>query len=166
MVDEDLSTSLQQHHSHILKVGNTLERDIKRLFSPLLASTHSRELEAALSRLKRTATMHLLLPLAQLDSARLDIQHFMNLHLHQICGQKESQELIKALVERLSNLQSQVFQMVKSSKMSDPKVALRVMATLSVVQPLVVNYHCGVLEGVAGRLGLVPLGVQQPPCSA
>ena len=33
-------------------------------------------------------------------------------------------------------------------------------------QPLEANFFPGILEGVAGRLGLVPPGVPNPPTSA
>ena len=39
------------------------------------------------------------------------------------------------------------------------------MITLLGTQPLVVNYHSGVLDGVAGRLGLTPPGTMEFTCS-
>ena len=45
---------------------------------------------------------------------------------------------------------------MRSSKLSDPEVANRDMIALLGTQPLVVNYHSGVLDGDAGRLGLTP----------
>ena len=45
-------------------------------------------------------------------------------------------------------------------------MAIRVPVALVGTQPLVVNYHSGVLEGVARRLGLLPPGVTNPPNTA
>ena len=73
-----------------------------------------------------------------------------------MCAHKESKVLIEALTEHLTNLQSQMWWLVRDSKLSDPEVANRVMIALLGTQPLVVNYHSGVLDGVAGRLGLTP----------
>ena len=53
-----------------------------------------------------------------------------------------------------------------SNKFSDAEVAIRVLVGLIGTQPLVVNYHSGVLEGVTGRLGLALPGVKNPPSSA
>ena len=50
---------------------------------------------------------------------------------------------------------------MRSSKLSDPKVATQVMIALLGTQPLVVNYHRGVLDGVAGRLGLTLPGMTE-----
>ena len=64
-------------------------------------------------------------------------------------------------MERLTNLQSQTWRLARSSKLSDPEVATRVMIALLGTQPLVVNYHSGVQDGVAGRLGLTPPGTKK-----
>ena len=96
--------------------------------------------------------MNVLLPLLQLDSARGDIAQFLSSHLEEVCAQEESKILIEALTECVTNLQSQMWRLVRSSKLSDPEVMIALLGT----QPLVVNYHSGVLDGVVGRLGLTP----------
>ena len=105
--------------------------------------------------------MNLLLPLLHLDSARSDIARFIISRLEEVCVKEESKVLIEALTECLTNLQSQTWRLVRSSKLSDPEVATRVMIALLGTQPLVVNYHSGVLDGVAGRLGLTPPGMME-----
>ena len=109
--------------------------------------------------------MNLLLPLLHLDSARSDIPRFINSHLEEVCAREESKVLIEALTECLTNLQSQTWRLVRSSKLSDPEVATRVMIALLGTQPLVVNYHSGVLDGVVGRLGLTSPGMTEFTCS-
>ena len=74
--------------------------------------------------------------------------------------------LLEAVVERLTNLQSSIWRLATSNKFSDAEVAIRVLVGLIGTQPLVVNFHSGVLEGVAGRLGLALPGVKNPPSSA
>ena len=118
-----------------------------------------------MERFKQTAAMNLLLPLLYLDSARSDIARFINSHLKEVCAKEESKVLIKALTESLTNLQSQTWRLVRSSKLSDPEVATRVMIVLLGTQPLVVNYNSGVLDGVAGRLRLTPPGTTEFTCS-
>ena len=127
---------------------------------PLLAK-HSDEITAEVERFKRTAAMNLLLPLLHLDLARSDIARFMNSHLEEVCAREESKVLIKALMECLTNLQSQTWRLVRSSKLSDPKMATQVMIALLGTQPLVVNCHSRVQDGIAGRLGLTPPGMTE-----
>ena len=109
--------------------------------------------------------MNVLLPLLHLDSARGDIAQFLNSCLKKVCAKEESKVLTEALTERLTNLQSQTWRLMMSSKLSDPEVANRVMIALLGIQPLVVNYHSGALDGVAGRLGLTPPGTKEPTLS-
>ena len=165
MVDEDLSISLQNHHGKILEANEVLEQDIKKLLCPFLAATHQRELEARLACFRRMASMNLLLPLALLDCAREDLKKFLDQCLDVLRSQEESQTLIGALVERLSNLQGHVWKVLESSKLSELAIGLRVIAGLVGTQSSVVNYYSGVLEGVAGWLGLAPPGAEGPPCS-
>ena len=111
---------------------------------------------------RQTAAMNILLPLLHLDSARGDIAQFLNSRLEEVYTKEESKVLIEALTERLTNLQSQTWRLVRSSKLSNLEVTNRVMIALLGTQPLVVNYHSGVFDGVTGRLRLTPPGTKEP----
>ena len=89
---------------------------------PLLVK-HSDEVTATVEKFKQTAVMNLSLPLLHLDLARSDIARFINSRLEEVCAKEESKVLIEALTECLTNLQSQTWRLVRSSKLSDPKVA-------------------------------------------
>ena len=115
-----------------------------------------------MERFRQMAAMNVLQPLLHLDLARGDIAQFLSSRLGEVCAREESKVLIEALTEHLTNFQSQTWRLVKSSKLSDPKVANRVMIALLGTQPLVVNYHSGILDGVAGRLRLTPWGMKEP----
>ena len=90
---------------------------------PSLLVKHSNEVTAAVEKFKQTAAMNLLLPLLHLDSARGNIAKFLNSCLEEVCAKEESKVLIEALTEHLTNLQSQTWRLVRSSKLSDPEVA-------------------------------------------
>ena len=161
MVTEDLSKSLCHHHEQVQEGASDLEAFMYRLVSHPLLVKHSNKVTAAVEKFKRTAAMNLLLPLLHLDSARGNIAKFLNSHLEEVCAKEESKVLIEALTEHLTNLQSQKWRLVRSSKLSDPEVANQVMIALLGTQPLVVNYHSGVLDGVVGRLGLTSPGTKE-----
>ena len=127
---------------------------------PLLVK-HSNEITAAVERFKQTAAMNLLLPLLHLDSARSNIARFINSCLKEVCAKEESKVLIETLTECLTNLQSQTWRLVRSSKLSNAEVTTQVMIALLGTQPLVVNYHSRVLDGVVGRLGSTPPGTTE-----
>ena len=94
------------------------------------------------------------------------MDRFLEERLQAVCARQETKVLLEAVVERLTNLQSSIWCLTTSNKFSDVEVAIRVLVGLMGTQPLVVNYHSGVLEGVAGRLGLALPGVKDPPSSA
>ena len=156
VVTEELTKSLGHHHEQIQEGVSDLEAFMYRLVSHPLLVKHTNEVTVAVEKFKQTAAMNVLLPLLHLDSARGDIAQFLNSCLKEVCAQEESKVLIEALTECLTNLQSQTWRLVRSFKLSDPEVANQVMIALLGTQPLVVNYHSGVLDGVVGRLGLTP----------
>ena len=77
-----------------------------------------------------------------------------------------SQELIEGLTRKLSAHASRVWELVRVPELAEEEVSHRVIVGLAMDQPLEANFFPGILEGVAGRLGLVPLGVPNPPTSA
>ena len=67
-----------------------------------------------------------------------------------MCTCQETGVLLEAVVEQLTNFQSNIWCLIKSNGFSDMEVATQVLVGLMGTQPLVVNYHSGVLEGVTG----------------
>ena len=61
---------------------------------------------------------------------------------------------------------SRVRDLVSIPELAEQEVSLRVNTGLAANQPLEANFFLGILEGVAGRLGLVPPGAMAPPISA
>ena len=165
VVTEDLTKSLHHHHERVQEGALDLEAFMYRLIHHPLLVRHTKEVTAAVEKFKQMVAMNILLPLLHLDSARGDIAQFLSSHLKEVCAREESKILIEALTECLTNLQSQMWRLVRSSKLSDPEVANRVMIALLGTQPLVVNYHSGVLDGVVGRLGLTPPDMKEYTCS-
>ena len=152
VVTEDPTKSLRHHSERIQEGVSDLKAFMCRLINHSLLIRHTKEITAAVEKFKQTAAMNVLLPLLHLDSARGDITQFLNSCLEEVCAKEESKVLIEALTECLTNLQSQTQRLVRSSKLSEPEVANRVMIALLGTQPLVVNYHSRVLDRVVGRL--------------
>ena len=94
--------------------------------------------------------------LAYLDCARRDARTFLRERASSLKSNKELEEMVAALSERLSNHSRQVWDVVLSSEMNDPRVGMRVNAALSAIQPMVANYFGGILEGLMGSLSLSP----------
>ena len=65
----------------------------------------------------------------------------------------------------MSTHTSRVQELVSVPELAEEEVSLQVTTGLAVDQPLEANFS-GILEGVTGRLGLMPPGVPDPPASA
>ena len=102
----------------------------------------------------------------ELGAAREDMEGFLQSCLCKISSQSESWELIKELSQKLSAHASRVREVVQAPKLDEQAVFQQVMIGLVMDQPLKANFFPGILEGLAGRLGLTPPGVADPPTSA
>ena len=102
----------------------------------------------------------------ELEAAREDMEGFLGRCLYEISSQLESWELIEELSQKLSAHASRVREVVQAPEPDEQAVFQRVMVGLAMDQPLKANFFPGILEGLAGRLGLTPPGEADPPTSA
>ena len=102
----------------------------------------------------------------ELQVAREDMEGFLQRHLQEISSQAETRELVEGLTRKMSAHASRVWDLVSIPELAEQEVSLRVNTGLAANQPLEANFFLGILEGVAGRLWLVPPGVTDPPASA
>ena len=166
ILSEDLTRSLRSHQERILSAIKDLEAGLLHHLNTPLLSIHGRAVRGLIQKFRHTVSMNSILPLVQLEEAWEDLETFLEERLQSVCARQETKKLLAALVECLTNLQSGTWCLVKNVKFSDPEIAIRVLIGLVGTQPLVVNYHNSVLEGVAGRLGLSLPRVTKPPVSA
>ena len=61
---------------------------------------------------------------------------------------------------------SRVHDLASIPELAEPEMSLQVNTGLAGNQSLEANFFSGILEGVAGRLGLLPPGMMDPPASA
>ena len=73
---------------------------------------------------------------------------------------------MEGLTRKLSAHASRVRELVRVPELAEEEVSHRVLVGLATDQPFEANFFPGILEGVAGRLGLVPPGVRDPSTSA
>ena len=101
----------------------------------------------------------------EMQVAREDMEEFLQSCLREMSSQTESQELIEELSWKLSGHASRVRELVQVPDLAEEE-SHRVLIGLATDQPLEANFFPGVLEGLAGRLGLMPPGVTDPPTSS
>ena len=74
--------------------------------------------------------------------------------------------MVEELSRTLSSYANRIWQAILVPGIEQPAVFNRVMLGLAVDQPLEAILFPGILDGLSGRLSLMPSGVVDPPTSA
>ena len=122
-------------------------------------------LEASLERFRRQASLKFDLPLAKMDAAAVDITAFMNARLQELTSRSELPDLIEEAARLMGQHNNQVWELVQDLNLGLSDVYSRVLIGLLVRQPIEADLFLGILEGLAGNLGLSLAGTVNPPRS-
>ena len=122
-------------------------------------------LEASLERFWRQASLKFDLPLAEMDAATVDITAFMNARLQKLSSRSELPDLIEEAARLMDRHNNRVWELVQNPDLGLSDVYSRVLIGLLARQPIEADLFPGILEGLAGNLGLSPAGTVNPPRS-
>ena len=123
-------------------------------------------MKAILQGFQQAASLKVHLPLLELQAAQEDLEGFLQQCLQEISSWAETWELVEGLARKMSAHTSRVCDLVSIPELAQPEVSHRVNTGQAASQSLEANFFSGILEGVAGRLRLVPPGMVDPPASA
>ena len=102
----------------------------------------------------------------ELQAARDELESFLHQCLQEIGSRAETRKFVERLAGEMSAHDSQVRDLVSIPELAQQQVALRVTTGLAAKPSLKANLFSGILEGVVGRLGLLPPGMMDPAISA
>ena len=122
-------------------------------------------MEASLERFRRQASLKFDLPLAEMDAAAVDITAFMNARLQELSSRSELPDLIEEAARLMDRHNNRVWELVQNLDLGLSDVYSRVLVGLLARQPIEADLFPGILEGLAGNLGLSPAGTVNPPRS-
>ena len=122
-------------------------------------------LEASLERFRRQASLKFDLPLAEMDAAAVDITAFMNARLQELSSRSELPDLIEEAARLMGRHNNRVWELVRNPDLGLSDVYPWVLVGLLARQPIEADLFPGILEGLAGNLGLSPVGTVNPPRS-
>ena len=162
IIGEDLTKSLMTLRTDLEASSEVLLSDIAKTLDLHPNNPASCQVKAILQRFQQATSLKVNLSLMELQAARDDMEGFLQSHLQEISSQTESRELMERLTRKLLAHTSRVQELVSVPKLAEEEVSHRVLVGLAMDQPLEANFFPGILEGVAGRLGLVPPGVPDP----
>ena len=106
------------------------------------------------------------LPLMELEAAREDLGGFLQRHLSKLSSHSKAQEMIEELSQTLSTHTNRIREAIQVPGIQEPALFQQVMLGLAMDQPLKAIFFPGILEGLSGRLSLMPPGVVDPNTSA
>ena len=156
IVGEDLTKSLLALRSDLEASSETLVSDIVRTIGLHPNDPVACQVKAVLQIFQQSTSMKVTLPLMELEAAHGDLEEFMWSCLQELSSQTESWELIGVLSQKLTNHASWVQELVQVPELMEEEVSLQVIIGLGAHIPLEANFFPGILEGLAGRLGLAP----------
>ena len=156
IVQEDVGKSLVALRSDLLASCSAFVADVGRVMDVPPAS---------LERFRRQASLKFDLPLAEMDAAAVDITAFMNARLQELSSRSELPDLIEEAARLMDRHNNRVWELVRNPDLGLSDVYSRVLVGLLARQPIEADLFPGILEGLAGNLGLSPAGTVNPPRS-
>ena len=165
IVLEDVRKSLVALRSDFLDSCSAFIMDVTRIMGVTQADPRSALLRASLEGFQRQASLKFDLPLVEMEAAEGNITTFMNTRLQELSSQMELPELINEAARLMGRHNNRVWELVQDPDLDLSGVSSRVLIGLLARQPIEADLFPGILEGLAGNLGLSPAGTVNPPCS-
>ena len=166
IIGEDLTKSLIALHTDLETSCEALSSDLARALNLHSNDPVFPQVKELIQKFQQSVSIKVNLPLMELGAAREDMEGFLQRCLHEISSQLESQKIIKGLSQTLSVHTSRIREVIQASGLHEPAMFQRVMVGLAMDQPLEAIFFPGILDGLTGRLGLMPPGVVDSPTSA
>ena len=151
--------------SDLLASCSAFVADVGRVMDVPPADPRLALLETSLERFRRQASLKFDLPLAEMDAAAVDIMAFMNARLQELSSRSELPDLIEEAARLMDRHNNRVWELVRNLDLGLSDVYSRVLVGLLAQQPIEADLFPGILEGLAGNLGLSPAGTVNPPRS-
>ena len=162
IMEEDVRKSLVALRSDLLDSCSAFIADVTRVMDVSPADPRSGLFRASLERFQRQASLKFDLPLAEMDAAQVDITTFMNTRLQELSSQMELPALINEATRLMCRHNIRMWELVQNLDLELSGVSSRVLVGLYTRQPLEVDLFPGILEGLAGNLGLSLAGTVNP----
>ena len=164
IVQEDVGKSLVALRSDLLAACSAFLADVGRIMDVPHADPRLALLEASLERFRRQASLKFDLPLAEM------LRRGGHKELHEcpppgLSSLSKLPDLIGEAATLMDQHHNRVWELVQNPDLGLSDVYSRVLVGLLAQQPIEADLFPGILEGLAGNLGLSPAGTVDPPRS-
>ena len=166
ILGEDLTKSLSALRSELETFSEALSSDLLSVLNLHSGDPVFPQVKELIQKHQQSISMKVNLPLMELEAARKDLGGFLQRCLHELSSHSKSWEMIEELSQTLSTHANRIREAIQVPGIQEPAVFQRVMLGLAMDQPLEAIFFPGILDGLSGRLRLMPPGVVDPPTSA
>ena len=163
---EDLTKSLSALRSELKTSNEVLSADILNVLNLRPGDLGFSRVRELIQKHHQSVSMKINLPLIELDAAKEDLDRFLQECLRELGSDPKAREVLEEITQRLMSYNHKVRETILIPGMERLGVFNRIMLALSVEQPMEAVLLPGILDGLSGRLGMMPPGVVDQPTSA
>ena len=163
---EDLTKSLSALRSELETSSKVLSADILNILNLRPGDLGFSRVRELIQKHHQSVSMKINLPLIELEAAKEDLNRFLQECLCELGSDLKAREVLEEITQILTNYNRKVQETILVPGMKQPRVFNRIMLALSVEQPMEAVLLPGILDGLSGRLGMMPPGVVDEPTSA
>ena len=163
---EDLTKSLSALRSELEASSEVLSADLLNILSLHPGDLAFPRVKELIHKHHQSVSMKVNLPLVELEAAREDLERFLQGCLHELRSDPKAREVVEEISQILSSYARRVQETILVLGIEQPGVFNQVVLVLAMDQPLEAVLLPGILDGLSGRLGLMPPSVVDPPTTA
>ena len=163
---EDLTKSLSALRSELKASSEVLLADLLNVLNLHPGDLVFCQAKELIQKHHQSVSMKVNLPLIELEAAKEDLERFLQGCLHELSSGLKAHEVVEEISQKLSSYGHRVWETILVPGVEQPGVFNQVILVLAVDQSVEAVLFPGILDGLSGRLGLMPPGVVDPPTSA
>ena len=163
---EDLTKSLSALRSELEASSEVLSADILNILNLRPGDLVFSRVRELIQKHHQSVSMKVNLPLIELEVAKEDLERFLQGCLQELGSDLKAWEVLEEISQILSSYSHKVRETILVPGIEQPGVFNQIVLALSVDQPMEAVLLPGILDGLSGRLGLMPPGVVDLPTSA
>ena len=163
---EDLTKSLSTLRLELEASSEVLSADILNVLNLRPGDPGFFRVRELIQKHHQSVSMKINLPLIELEVAKEDLDRFLQECLRELGFDPKAQEVLEEITQILTSYNRKVRETILIPGMERLGVFNQIMLALSVEQPMEAVLLPGILDGLSGRLGMMPPGVVGQPTSA
>ena len=163
---EDLTKSLSALHLELEASNEVLSADLLNILNLHPSDPAFLRAKELIQKHHQSVSMKVNLPLIELEAAKEDLKRFLQGCLRELSSDPKARKVVEEISQILSSYGHRVWETILVPGVEQPGVFNRVVLVLAVDQPVEAVLFPGILDGLSGRLGLMPPGVIDPPTTA